>query len=139
MERRSQNAERSTITDLQTGQPQDLKTRTKAYALRIVRLYVALPKSTEAQVLGRQMLRSGTSVGAHYREAIRARSIAEFVSKMEGGLQELEETAYWLELLAESGIMTLGHLQDLCRETDELIAIFVSSVNTAKQRRDAER
>jgi len=128
-----------TVTDLRTGQPQDLKTRTKGYALRIVRLYVALPKSTEAQVLGRQMLRSGTSVGAHYREAIRARSIAEFVSKMEGGLQELEETAYWLELLAESGIMSLGHLQDLCRETDDLIAIFVSSVNTAKQRRDAER
>ena len=121
------------------GQPQDLKTRTKAYALRIIRLYVALPKSTEAQVLGRQMLRSGTSVGAHYREAIRARSIAEFVSKMEGGLQKLEETAYWLELLAECGIMTQGHLQDLCRETDEIIAIFVSSVNTAKQRRDAER
>jgi four helix bundle protein len=121
------------------GQPQDLKTRTKAYALRIIRLYVALPKSTEAQVLGRQMLRSGTSVGAHYREAIRARSIAEFVSKIEGGLQELEETAYWLELLAESGIMTQGHLHDLFRETDDLIAIFVSSVNTAKQRRDAER
>jgi four helix bundle protein len=139
VERRSQNAERSAVTDPRAGQPQDLKTRTKAYALRVVRLYVALPKSTEAQVLGRQMLRSGTSVGAHYREAIRARSIAEFVSNMEGGLQELEETAYWLELLAESGIMTLGHLQDLCRETDDLIAIFVSSVNTAKQRRDAER
>jgi four helix bundle protein len=121
------------------GQPQDLKTRTKAYALRIIRLYVALPKSTEAQVLGRQMLRSGTSVGAHYREAIRARSTAEFVSKMEGGLQELEETAYWLELLAESGIMTHERLQDLCRETGEVIAIFVPSVNTAKQRRDAER
>jgi four helix bundle protein len=139
VERRSQNAERLTVTDLRTGQPHDLKTRIKAYALRIVRLYVALPKSTEAQALGRQMLRSGTSVGAHYREAIRARSIAEFVSKMEGGLQELEETAYWLALLAESGIMTLGHLRDLCRETDDLIAIFVSSVNTAKQRRDAER
>jgi four helix bundle protein len=121
------------------GQPQNLKTRTKACAVRIIHLYVALPKSTEAQMLGRQMLRSGTSVGAHYREAIRARSIAEFVSKMEGGLQELEETAYWLELLVESGIMTQGHLQDLCRETDDLIAIFVSSVNTAKQRRDAER
>jgi four helix bundle protein len=139
VERRSQNAERLTVTDLRRGQPQDLKTRTKAYALRIVRLYAALPKSTEAQVLGRQMLRSGTSVGTHYREAIRARSIAEFVSKMEGGLQELEETAYWLELLAESDIMTLGHLQDLRRETDDFSAIYVSSVNTAKQRRDAER
>ncbi len=120
------------------GQPSDLKTRTKVYALRVVRLYVALPKSTEAQVPGRQILKSGTSVGAHYREATRARSTAEFVSKMEGGLQELEETAYWLELLAEGGIVTQGQLQDLHRETDELIAIFVSSVNTAKSHRATE-
>ena len=120
-------------------QPQDLKERTKAYALRIIRLFGALPKGTDAQVLGRQVLRSGTSVGAHYREATRARSIAEFVSKMEGGLQELEETAYWLELLLESEIVTPQKLTELCRETDELLAIFVSSVNTAKQRRDAER
>lgn len=120
-------------------QPQDLKERTKAYALRIIRLFGALPKGTDAQVLGRQVLRSGTSVGAHYREATRARSIAEFVSKMEGGLQELEETAYWLELLLESEIVPPQKLTELCRETDELLAIFVSSVNTAKQRRDAER
>lgn len=83
----------------------DLRVRTKAFALAIVRLYVSLPKTTEAQVLGRQMLRSGTSPGAHYREATRARSTAEFVSKIEGALQELEETVYWVELLIEAGII----------------------------------
>ena len=70
-----------------------MRERTKRFALRVIRLYIALPKSTEAQVLGKQVLRSGTSVGAHYREAHRARSTAEFVTKLEGGLQELEETA----------------------------------------------
>lgn len=70
----------------------DLRSRTKTFAVRIVRLYGALPKSTEAQVIGKQLLRSGTSVGAHYREAQRARSTAEFISKVEVGLQELEET-----------------------------------------------
>jgi four helix bundle protein len=71
--------------------------RTKAFAIQIIRLYVRLPKTTLAQVLGKQFLRSGTSVGAHYREATRARSTAEFVSKIECGMQELEETSYWLE------------------------------------------
>ncbi len=70
----------------------DLASRTKGFALRVIRLYAALPKSTEAQVLGKQLLRSGTSVGAQYREAIRARSNAEFISKLEGGMQELEES-----------------------------------------------
>ena len=83
---------------MQPGTPQtgrfDLKARTKQFALRIVRLYSRLPKTTEAQVLGKQLLRSGTSVGAHYREASRARSNPEFVSKVECGLQELEETVY---------------------------------------------
>ncbi|MGH9900349.1 MAG: four helix bundle protein, partial [Pyrinomonadaceae bacterium] len=78
---------------------QDLRQRTKAFALRIVKMYAALSKSAEAQVIGRQVLRSGTSVGAHYREACRARSDADFISKIEGSLQELEETIYWLELL----------------------------------------
>jgi four helix bundle protein len=73
---------------------QDLKARTKTFALRIIRLYTSLPKSTEAQVLGKQVLRSGTSVGAHYREANRAKSDADFVNKIEGALQELDETGY---------------------------------------------
>lgn len=74
----------------------DLKLRTKNFALRIIKLFSALPKQTEAQVIGKQILRSGTSVGAQYREACRARSDAEFISKIESGLQELEETMYWL-------------------------------------------
>ena len=72
---------------------QGLKIRTKTFALRVIRLYVALPKTTEAQVLGKQVLRSGTSVGAHYHEAQRAKSNTDFISKVEGALQELEETA----------------------------------------------
>ncbi|NOZ04808.1 MAG: four helix bundle protein [Chloroflexi bacterium] len=112
----------------------DLRARTKDFALRIIRLYVSLPKTTEAQVMGRQVLRSGTSVGAHYREATRARSVAEFVSKVEVGLQELEETVYWFELLSDSGIVPESRLVALRDEAQELIAIFVSSVKTAKKR-----
>jgi four helix bundle protein len=113
----------------------DLQVRTKSFALRIVRVYCSLPKTTEAQVLGKQMLRSGTSVGAHYREAMRARSVAEFISKIEGGLQELEETCYWQELLIESGIVPASRLNDLLREANELMAMLVASVRTAKRHR----
>ena len=113
----------------------DLRVRTKAFALRIVRLYGALPKTTAAQVMGKQVLRSGTSVGAHYREACRARSDAEFISKIEGGLQELEETTYWLELLVESSIVSKDRLSDLMAEANELTAILVTCVKKTKQRR----
>ena len=111
----------------------DLKKRTRAFALRIIRLYSALPTSTVAQVLGKQVLRSGTSVGAHYREASRARSTAEFISKLEVALQELDETLYWLELLEEEAIVPSASLTNLKAEAEELIAIFVSSVKTAKR------
>lgn len=113
----------------------DLRKRTKRFALRIIRLYSSLPQAGAAQVLGRQVLRSGTSPGAHYREACRARSVAEFISKMEGGRQELDETAYWLELLAEGHIVPSKRLADLLEETQELMAIFASSIKTAKQNR----
>jgi four helix bundle protein len=112
----------------------DLRLRTRAFALRIVRLYTSLPKIAEAQVLGKQLLRSGTSVGAHYHEATRARSNAEFVSKLEGGMQELEETKYWINLLIDSGLLKKDRVSELCREADELMAIFVSSVKTVKRR-----
>ena len=115
--------------------PRDLKLRTKSFALRIIRLFVALPKTTEAQVIGKQVLRSGTSVGAHYREAVRARSTAEFVSKIEGGLAELEETGYWLELLAESGIVSEGRLTEILSETNELTAILVTCAKNSKSRK----
>lgn len=114
--------------------PQDLRARTKDFALRIIRLYVSLPKTTEAQVLGKQVLRSGTSVGAHYREGQRAKSDPDFINKMEGGLQELDETAYWLELLADSGIASPQKLEPLQKEADELTAIFVTIVTKVKKR-----
>src|SRR3954454_22357616 len=85
--------------------PEDLRSRTKAWAFRIIRLYAALPKSTEAQVIGKQLLRSGTSVGAHYREGTRARSTAEFISKLETALMELDESLYWIELLVEGQLV----------------------------------
>ncbi len=116
-------------------QPQDLRERTKKYALRIIRLYSALPETTVAQIIGKQMLRSGTSVGAHYREAHRGKSTPDFISKLEGGLQELDETAYWMELLVEADIIAASKLGDLSKETDELTAIFVASVRTAKKKR----
>ena len=114
---------------------QGIVERTKLFALRIIRLYSSLPKTTEAQVIGKQVLRSGTSVGAHVREGKRSRSDAEMISKVEGALQELEETMYWLELLGESGIVKPGLLQDLTKEADELTAILVTSAKTLKHRR----
>lgn len=114
----------------------ELATRTKQFALQVIRLYSRLPKLTEAQVIGRQMIRSGTSVGAQYREAIRAKSVADFINKLEGVLQELEETQYWLELLDEAGISAdSARWRSLMTEADELIAILVSSVRTAKRGR----
>ena len=117
--------------------PMDLKVRTKKYALRIIQLYQTLPNESEAQILGKQILRSGTSIGAQYREACRAKSPADFISKMEGSLQELDETGYWLELLVESKIVPAERLIDLQKENDELTAIFVASVKTAKKNRYA--
>lgn len=114
---------------------QDLKVRTRQFALRIIRLYTSLPKTTEAQVLGRQILNSGTSVGAQYREAQRAKSDADFISKVEGSLQELDETAYWLELLRDSGMLSAEKLNPLLKETDELTAIFVTIVKKVKSKR----
>lgn len=116
-------------------EPEDLKIRTKRFALRIIRLYGVLPKTTEGQVIGRQIIRSGTSVGAHYREATRARSTAEFISKVEGGLQELEETCYWLELLIDWGIMPEGRLSGLVNEANQLTAILVTCTKNAKMKR----
>jgi len=118
------------------GRGSELANRTKRFALEVIRLYSRLPKSTEAQVIGRQVLRSGTSVGAQYREAIRAKSVADFINKLEGALQELEETQYWFELLNEADIFQDSVVMtSLMKESDELIAILVSSVRTAKRGR----
>jgi four helix bundle protein len=110
-----------------SGKPQDLKPGTKAFALRIIRMYSKLPKSDAvAQVLGKQVLRSGTSVGANYREASRGRSKVEFISKIGDSLKEIEETEYWLELLMESGCLPESRITDLLAETRELTAIFTT-------------
>jgi four helix bundle protein len=107
--------------------PKDLKLRTKAFALRVIRMYSKLPKNdTVAQVLGKQVLRSGTSVGANYREASRSRSKAEFTSKIGDCLKEIEETEYWLELLLDSGCVSEAKMADLLDETRQLIAIFTT-------------
>ena len=113
----------------------DLKARTKQFALRIIKLFRSLPKSADAQVIGKQILRSGTSVGAQYREACRSRSDSEFVSKMSSSLQELDETAYWLELLVEGEFVNGEKLKGLQDEAEQLIAIFVSSIRTTKARK----
>ena len=111
---------------------QPLRERTKIFTLRIIRMYTQLPKATEAQVMGKQVLRSGTSVGANYREAYRARSDAEFIAKMGDSLRELDETAYWLELLVESNIAPSNKMAVLLDETDQLIAIFTTIIKNKK-------
>ncbi|MDM7923800.1 MAG: four helix bundle protein [Pyrinomonadaceae bacterium] len=113
----------------------DLKQRTKEFAVRIIKLYGSLPVSVEAQVIGKQIIRSGTSVGAHYREAQHAKSDADFISKIEGALQELEETSYWLELLQEVEIFSKQRVALLQAETKELTAIFVTIVKKVKTRK----
>ena len=112
-----------------------LRDRTKTFALRVIRVYTSLPKSELARILGRQLVRSGTSPGAHCREGFRARSNAEMISKFETALQELDETLYWLELIIESGILRAARLAPLMAEANEIIAILVSSVRTIKRRR----
>ena len=105
---------------------EDLAARTKAFARRVIRLYVALPREPVAQVLGKQALRAGTSVGANYREARRARSRAEFIAKIGECLKEADETLYWLELLSEEQILAANRLAPLIQETNELISILVT-------------
>lgn len=96
-------------------------------------MFSSLPKTTEAQVLGKQVLRSGTSVGANYREAFRGRSKAEFIAKCGDSLRELEETAYWLELLVDANIVSPDKLSRVRQECDELIAIFVTILKRSKE------
>jgi four helix bundle protein len=115
-------------------QPQDLKVRTKEFALRVIRMYSKLSKTdTIAQVLGKQVLRSSTSVGANYREASRGRSKAGFISKIGDSLKEIEETEYWLELLVDSRCVPAAIMADLLDETRQLIAIFTTIDKNSKR------
>ena len=112
--------------------PEDLRSRTRRFALSIIQAFVALPKNEVAQVLGRQFLRSGTSVGAHSREGSRARSDAEFINKLEVGIQELDETIYWLELLPDSEQCGPELVNPLISEANELMAILITIVRKRK-------
>ena len=116
--------------------PFDLRERTKAFALRVVRMFVVLPKTEEARVLGKQALRAGTSVGANFREAHRARSKAEFIAKIGDCLKELDETSYWLELLVEGEIVPGTKLASLQDEAQQLLAILTTISKNAKRGKD---
>jgi four helix bundle protein len=111
----------------------ELRDRTKQFALRIIKLYASLPHSNEAQVIGKQLLRSGTSVAANYREALRGRSRTEVKSKLGIVEQELDESMLWLELLSESGIFPHERLAPLVTETDELLRIIVTSITRLRE------
>jgi len=112
----------------------DIQARTKDFALSILRLYALLPHRDEVRTIGRQMIRSGTSVGANIREGKRARSDAEMLSKIEVALQELEETRYWLELLEEFGAVEKDRTAGISGEARELTAILVTSCKTLRTR-----
>ena len=116
----------------------DLKKRTKAFALRVMKLVDTLPKTPSGRALGSQLVRSGTSVAANYRAARRAKSTAHFLSKLGDVEEEADETLFWLELLEESGIVPAKRLSELKKEADELVAITVASINTARKR-DSEK
>ena len=113
----------------------DLKKRTKAFALRILKLVDALPKTTAGRTLSSQIVRSGTSVAANYRAACRAKSIADFIAKMGIVEEEADETLFWLELLEESELVPAAKLTAIKQEANELIAITVASIKTARRNR----
>jgi len=108
------------------------KSGRNGFALSVIRTFSTIPKTPKAEILGKQLLRSGTSVGANYREAYRGRSRAEFIAKCGDSLRELEETAYWLELLVDAKIVASEALSALRQECDELISIFVAVVKRSK-------
>jgi four helix bundle protein len=121
--------------EAKTEASKSLPDRGREFALRIVGLYAALSERTLEQCLGKQLLRSGTSVGAHLSEGKRSRSRAEIISKTEVALQELEESAYWMKLLRDSGVVQPSRLEGLMREADELTAILVAGINRLKAAR----
>lgn len=112
---------------------QEFKDRTKRLGLRVIRLVEALPESQTTHVIGRQVLRSATSVGANYRAACRAKSTADILNKLKIVEEEADETLYWLELIVEAEIMTEARLKDLMQETNEIIAMTVASIKTLRQ------
>jgi four helix bundle protein len=116
-----------------SSRPEELRDRTKAFALRVIRLFRSLPYGTDTQVLGKQLLRCGTSVAANYRAACRARSKAEFIARIAIVAEEADESVLWLELLVESGIIKSEMTVALLKEAKELAAILTASTQTAKR------
>jgi four helix bundle protein len=114
--------------------PEELRERTKRFAVRIVRLYKSLSFSADAQVLGKQLLRCGTSVAANYRAACRGRSRAEWIAKIGLVVEEADESCFWLEMLSDCGIVPISRLKDLQQEAQELSKLFTASQRTAKRR-----
>jgi four helix bundle protein len=114
----------------------EMKRRTKRFALRVMNLVEGLPATNAGRVIGRQLLRSATSVGANYRAACRAKSTADFIAKLAIVEEEADESMYWMELLIESGLVKEILLTDLLDECNQIVAIVVSSIKTSKQRRD---
>jgi four helix bundle protein len=115
------------------SRPEELRDRTKAFALRVIRLFRSLPYKTDTQVLGKQLLRCGTSVAANYRAVCRARSKAEFVARLGIAAEEADEAVLWLELLIESGILKSEMTEELLKEARELAAILTASRQTARK------
>lgn len=115
----------------------DLKKRTKLYGLRIIQLVEILPKTATGRTIGNQLIRCGTSVGANYRAVCRARSNAEFISRLGIVIEEADESAFWIEMIIESRVFPKESIESLLQETNELIAIFVSSSKTAKDNRQS--
>lgn len=111
---------------------EDLKLRTKKFALRIIKLVESLPNTPTARVIGNQLLRSGTSVAANYRAACRARSKADFISKLGIVEEENDESAFWIEMLVEIDLIEKPKVLDLLDEAEQLTKIFVTSINTAR-------
>ncbi len=114
--------------------PDELRARTKSFALRVVKLYRSLPRSADAQVMGKQLLRCGTSVAANYRASCRARSRAEFAARIGIVVEEADESGFWLEMLAEAGIIRMALLKELLKESKELTAIFTATQYTVRKR-----
>lgn len=117
----------------------EMKRRTKQFALRVMKLVGALPNSNEGWAIGKQLVRCGTSVGANYRAACRARSKKDFIYKLGIVEEEADESAFWMELITEGGLMEIGRVDSLLQEANELVAIMVSSRKTADRGNNVDR
>jgi four helix bundle protein len=109
---------------------QEFKQRTKALGLRVIKLVSSLPKNTVSEVIGKQLIRSGTSVGANYRAACRARSTADLIAKLRIVEEEADECLYWMELIVEAKLVDVANLRSIMSETNEILAMTVASIKT---------